>query len=170
MSWYEWVLGPASRVREHRSWTLQARLNHIRSITVKYILVITVYTIANSQDYDEIGQDKEHDVLPNSHSTTWEHFLLFQLQITILLNNFTQINLQSRVDILMSNFCQFVVVITSINWNYTILFSYIIPTSEEHSQPQRYTLSEESSQTNVILQYQLLAAILSAVCSLIQQS
>ncbi len=33
-----------------------------------------------------------------------------------------------------------------------------------------YTLREESSQTNVILQYILLAAILSAVCSVIQQS
>ncbi len=33
-----------------------------------------------------------------------------------------------------------------------------------------HTLREESSQTNVILQYKLLAAILSAVCSVIQQS
>ncbi len=32
------------------------------------------------------------------------------------------------------------------------------------------TLREESSQTNVILQYKLLAPILSAVCSVIQQS
>ncbi len=32
------------------------------------------------------------------------------------------------------------------------------------------TLREESSQTNVILQYKLLAATLSAVCSVIQQS
>ncbi len=32
------------------------------------------------------------------------------------------------------------------------------------------TLREESSQTNVILQYKLLASILSAVCSVIQQS
>ncbi len=32
------------------------------------------------------------------------------------------------------------------------------------------TLREESSQTNVILQYKLLAAILTAVCSVIQQS
>ncbi len=32
------------------------------------------------------------------------------------------------------------------------------------------TLREESSQTNVILQYELLASILSAVCSVIQQS
>ncbi len=32
------------------------------------------------------------------------------------------------------------------------------------------TLREESSQSNVILQYKLLAAILSAVCSVIQQS
>ncbi len=30
-----------------------------------------------------------------------------------------------------------------------------------------FTLREESSQTNVILQYKLLAAILSAVCSVI---
>ncbi len=33
-----------------------------------------------------------------------------------------------------------------------------------------YTLGEESSQTNVILQYKLLVSILSAVCSVIQQS
>ncbi len=33
-----------------------------------------------------------------------------------------------------------------------------------------HTLREESSQTNVILQYKLLAAILSAVCSAIQKS
>ncbi len=33
-----------------------------------------------------------------------------------------------------------------------------------------WALSEESSQTNVILQYKLLAAILSAVFSVIQQS
>ncbi len=32
------------------------------------------------------------------------------------------------------------------------------------------TLREESNQTNVILQYKLLAAILSAVCCVIQQS
>ncbi len=32
------------------------------------------------------------------------------------------------------------------------------------------TLREESSKTNVILQYKLLASILSAVCSVIQQS
>ncbi len=32
------------------------------------------------------------------------------------------------------------------------------------------TLREESSQTNVILQYKLLASILIAVCSVIQQS
>ncbi len=32
------------------------------------------------------------------------------------------------------------------------------------------TLREESSQTNVILKYKLLALILSAVCSIIQQS
>ncbi len=31
------------------------------------------------------------------------------------------------------------------------------------------TLREESSETNVILQYKLLSAILSAVCSVIQQ-
>ncbi len=33
-----------------------------------------------------------------------------------------------------------------------------------------YTLREESSQTNVILQYKLLAVVLSAVCSVIQQA
>ncbi len=33
-----------------------------------------------------------------------------------------------------------------------------------------YTIREESSQTNAILQYKLLASILSAVCSVIQQS
>ncbi len=32
------------------------------------------------------------------------------------------------------------------------------------------TLREESNQTNVMLQYKLLAAILSTVCSVIQQS
>ncbi len=32
------------------------------------------------------------------------------------------------------------------------------------------TLRDESNQTNAILQYKLLAAILSAVCSVIQQS
>ncbi len=32
------------------------------------------------------------------------------------------------------------------------------------------TLREESSQTNVILQYKLLASILSAICTVIQQS
>ncbi len=36
--------------------------------------------------------------------------------------------------------------------------------------PTHSTLREESSQTNVILQYKLLASILSAVCSVIQQS
>ncbi len=35
---------------------------------------------------------------------------------------------------------------------------------------QAATLREESSRTNVILQYKLLSAILSAVCSVIQQS
>ncbi len=39
-----------------------------------------------------------------------------------------------------------------------------------HSDEQLSTLREESSQTNVILQYKLLAAILSAVCSVNQQS
>ncbi len=33
-----------------------------------------------------------------------------------------------------------------------------------------YAFREETSQTNVILQYKLLASILSAVCSVIQQS
>ncbi len=33
-----------------------------------------------------------------------------------------------------------------------------------------HTLREESSQTNVILHYKLLASILSVMCSLIQQS
>ncbi len=36
--------------------------------------------------------------------------------------------------------------------------------------PRRNTLREEFSQANVILQYKLLAAILSAVCSVIQKS
>ncbi len=36
--------------------------------------------------------------------------------------------------------------------------------------PGADTLREESSQTNVILQYKLLASILSAVCSVIQPS
>ncbi len=34
----------------------------------------------------------------------------------------------------------------------------------------KHTLREKSSQTNVILQYKLLASMLSAVCSVIQQS
>ncbi len=36
--------------------------------------------------------------------------------------------------------------------------------------PTGATRREESSQTNVILQYKLLASMLSAVCSVIQQS
>ncbi len=42
----------------------------------------------------------------------------------------------------------------------------------KYSLPLQYiicTLREESSQTNVILQYKLLASILSAVCSVLQQ-
>ncbi len=39
-----------------------------------------------------------------------------------------------------------------------------------HSQTTSDTLREESSQTNIILQYKLLAAILSAVGRVIQQS
>ncbi len=35
---------------------------------------------------------------------------------------------------------------------------------------ESYTLREQSSMTNVILQYKLLSSILSAVCSVIQQS
>ncbi len=35
---------------------------------------------------------------------------------------------------------------------------------------KRSALREDSSQTNLILQYKLLASILSAVCSVIQQS
>ncbi len=52
-----------------------------------------------------------------------------------------------------------IVSITMISWQY-------------HKQKivDEYTLREESSQTNVILQYKLLAEILSAVCSVIQQS
>ncbi len=43
--------------------------------------------------------------------------------------------------------------------------------SFDDAKPLMYksTLREESSQTNVILQYKLLASILSAVCSVIQQ-
>ncbi len=33
-----------------------------------------------------------------------------------------------------------------------------------------HTLTEESSQTNVILQYKILASILTAICSVIQHS
>ncbi len=43
------------------------------------------------------------------------------------------------------------------------LYSWLSPTTIVHV----HTLREESSQTNVILQYRLLASILSAVCSLI---
>ncbi len=42
--------------------------------------------------------------------------------------------------------------------------------SYPYQSPENSTLREESSQTNVILQYKLLATILSAVCSVIQQS
>ncbi len=47
-----------------------------------------------------------------------------------------------------------------------------IPTERESGARYRqdHALREESSQTNVILQYKLLASILSAVCSVIQQS
>ncbi len=45
----------------------------------------------------------------------------------------------------------------------------ILSYNKEHFR-QILTLREESSQTNVILQYKLLAAILIAVCSVIQQS
>ncbi len=41
---------------------------------------------------------------------------------------------------------------------------------KSHSKGIPPTLREESSQTNVILQYKLLTSILSAVCSVIQQS
>ncbi len=44
------------------------------------------------------------------------------------------------------------------------------PLAHEFMYTHIRTLREESSQTNVILQYKLLAAILSAVCSVIQQS
>ncbi len=44
------------------------------------------------------------------------------------------------------------------------------PIENLHSLESEPTLKEESSQTNVIFQYKLLAAILSAVCSVIQQS
>ncbi len=51
---------------------------------------------------------------------------------------------------------------------------YTIPVPyETRSSPAIYdgtTLKEQSSQTNVILPYKLLASILSAVCSVIQQS
>ncbi len=47
---------------------------------------------------------------------------------------------------------------------------YVFVVSADFTYTQEYTLREESRQTNVILQYKLLAAILSAVCSVIQQS
>ncbi len=67
------------------------------------------------------------------------------------------------------------------------LSKWVLPQPTGHSQdydrdPSGYTgdsdnppaiptaLREESSQTNVILQYKLLASMLSAVCSVIQQS
>ncbi len=48
--------------------------------------------------------------------------------------------------------------------------SIIVGIPAKHNSPKMevHTLREESSQTNVILQYKLLAAILSAVCSVIQ--
>ncbi len=53
------------------------------------------------------------------------------------------------------------------NVNY-FLQLFLLPQIQDKSHLP--TLREESSQTNVILQYTLLAAILSAVCSVIQQS
>ncbi len=57
-----------------------------------------------------------------------------------------------------------------------LVYCIILPATEDtakssliHRLPLT-TLREESSQTNVIVQYKLLAAILSAVCSVIQQS
>ncbi len=45
-----------------------------------------------------------------------------------------------------------------------------VMTNFKWSQTRVATLREESSQTNFILQYKLLAAISSAVCSVIQQT
>ncbi len=47
---------------------------------------------------------------------------------------------------------------------------YIRPRSGTDSAQWDWGIREESSQTYVILQYKLLASILSAVCSVIQQS
>ncbi len=50
----------------------------------------------------------------------------------------------------------------------SIYKTYHVPEGSHNFVPS--TLREESSETNVILQYKLLAAILSAVFSVIQQS
>ncbi len=53
-------------------------------------------------------------------------------------------------------------------YNDTILYKNI--SKQQMGCDRDGTLREESSQTNVILQYTLLATILNAVCSVIQQS
>ncbi len=63
----------------------------------------------------------------------------------------------------------------SINSRYSSnIIMYYIQQALLYTQPTHdgccTTLREESNQTNVILQYKLLAAILRAVCSVIQQS
>ncbi len=60
----------------------------------------------------------------------------------------------------------------TIHWMYTSQWERL---SGQHDYQSRglfciYTLREESTHTNVILQYKLLAAILNVVCSVIQQS
>ncbi len=51
------------------------------------------------------------------------------------------------------------------------VFTFVLSTTWRPSSSRKLcTLREESSQTNSILQYKLLASILSAVCSVIQQS
>ncbi len=52
-------------------------------------------------------------------------------------------------------------------WTYLGIIYDECTHKESHAMP---TLREESSQTNVILQYKLLAVILNAVCTVIQQS
>ncbi len=58
-------------------------------------------------------------------------------------------------------------IIVRLKQNITYLLTYLLLTYLHQSVA---ALREESSQTNAILQYKLLAAIVSAVCSVIQQS
>ncbi len=65
-------------------------------------------------------------------------------------------------------------IVSLLSYPVKVVLSYTHPNSfvnsYVHYMPQITTLRKESSQTNAILQYKLLAAILSADCCIIQQS